>query len=52
MYGDCRASATMCRTGTTGDSNGPTVFVMKGERSLSGFTDQYIVERGCTDAGA
>ena len=47
MSGDCRASATMCCTGTSGGSNAPTVFFIKGKNRRGGFPDEYIVKSGC-----
>ena len=47
MAGDCRASATMCRTVTNGGSNAPTVFLMEGKNRRSSFTDHYLVEQLC-----
>ena len=47
MYGNFRASTTMCRTGTVGGSNAPTVFLMEGNNRRSGFSDEYIVESWC-----
>ena len=47
MAGDCRASATMCRTVTNGGSNAPTVFLMEGKNRRSSFTDHYLVDSRC-----
>ena len=44
---DCRASAAMHRTRTAGGSNGPTVFLMAGQRVRSGFSNQFLQEEGC-----
>ncbi|KAL7528028.1 LOW QUALITY PROTEIN: hypothetical protein ACHAXR_004391, partial [Thalassiosira sp. AJA248-18] len=44
---DCRASATMCRTGTAGGNNGPTVFVMKGKKRRDGYDEKFLMDEGC-----
>ena len=44
---DCRMSNTMVRTGAFGGSNGPTVFLMKGERIKTGYTAEFLIRHGC-----
>ena len=45
---DCRASATMLRTGTCSGSNGPTVFVMKGVRTPVGYNEGFLHDHGAS----
>ena len=40
--GSCRASATMLCTGSATGKNGPTVFVMAGERVKEGYSDAFL----------
>ena len=48
ISGNCRASEKMCRTGTAGGRNATTVFLMGGNNRRSGFSDEYLVESGCS----
>ena len=38
----------MLRTGSSAGSNGPTAFLMKGKKKKRGYTDEFLVEEGCT----
>ena len=43
---DCKASATMYRSGSAGGNNGPTVFIMAGERVATGHTPDCLINNG------
>lgn len=43
---DSRISMTTLRSGSSGGSNGPTVFAIKGEKKPRGFTDAFLVRQG------
>ena len=41
---DGKASATMYRSGSADENNGPTVFVMAGERVATGYTSEFLTK--------
>ena len=43
---DYRYSITMFRTGNTAGDTGPTVFLAKGNRVRSGFTNNFLLKYG------
>ena len=46
IVGDCRASSTLARSGSFGGSNGPTGFIMAGQRVKTGYTEAYLERHG------
>ena len=44
---DSRVSITIVRTGTVWGTNGPTVFLVKGDKVRRGFTEDFLVRYGC-----
>ena len=44
---DCRVSITMVRTGTTGGTTGPTIFILKGAKRRKEFTNKFLLKYGC-----
>lgn len=46
---DSRASITMYRTGSVYGNNGPTGFLMKGQKRRTAYSDEFLIEHGCAE---
>ena len=47
IVSDCQASCTLGRSGTAAGDNGPTSFIMTGQRAAAEFYTKMLLENGC-----
>ena len=47
MVSDCQTSCTLGRSGSAAGDNGPTSFIMAGQRAASGYNTKMLLDNGC-----